>query len=45
MVECGGVYTEPFGTIQSPAHPDDYYHLANCTWSISVPDNMAIRLK
>ena len=42
--ECGGVVTEE-GIIQSPVHPDNYFHDSNCTWTIQAPANMAIEIK
>ena len=42
--ECGGNITEE-GIIQSPVHPDNYFHDSNCTWRIEAPSNMAIEIK
>ncbi|XP_064410135.1 cubilin [Latimeria chalumnae] len=41
---CGGILTEPEGTITSPSHPTNYLHGANCTWYISVQPGFIIRL-
>ncbi|XP_041372182.1 cubilin-like [Gigantopelta aegis] len=42
---CGGVYTEPYGRFHTPTTPSPYHHNANCTWLITVTDNMIIQLK
>ena len=42
--ECGGNMTEE-GSIQSPVHPDNYFHNTNCTWSIQAPRDQAVEIK
>ncbi|XP_023337929.1 cubilin [Eurytemora carolleeae] len=42
--ECGGNMTEE-GNIQSPVHPDNYFHNTNCTWSIQAPRDQAVEIK
>ncbi|XP_053384013.1 cubilin-like isoform X1 [Mercenaria mercenaria] len=43
--ECGGVFTEPYGIIETPNEPTDYHNNQNCTWSITVVPNRVIQLK
>ncbi|XP_053408750.1 cubilin-like isoform X2 [Mercenaria mercenaria] len=43
--ECGGVFTEPYGIIETPNGPTDYHNNHNCTWSITVVPNRVIQLK
>lgn len=44
-VDCGGTYTEPYGTIQTPTYPTSYHNEANCTWLITVAENRVVDLK
>lgn len=44
-VDCGGNYTESYGTIQTPTYPDIYHNDANCTWLITVAENRVVDLK
>ncbi|XP_061178089.1 cubilin-like [Saccostrea echinata] len=43
--DCGGYYTDAYGTIQTPTYPDVYHHEANCTWLITVAENRVVDLK
>ncbi|CAK8682879.1 unnamed protein product [Clavelina lepadiformis] len=42
---CGGVYTDPIGSLQSPGHPSPYPHGANCTYYIAVDPAFIINLQ
>lgn len=44
-VDCGGTYTEPYGTIRTPTYPTPYHNEANCTWLITVAENRVVDLK
>ncbi|XP_048237900.1 cubilin-like isoform X1 [Haliotis rufescens] len=41
---CGRLLTGTTGQFQSPGHPNVYPHGANCTWIISAPAGLVIRL-
>ncbi|XP_061441668.1 cubilin [Rhineura floridana] len=41
---CGGILTEPDGTISSPGYPTTYPHGVKCTWTILVQPGYLIRL-
>ena len=43
--ECGGVYTEPSGLIQTPTFPSTYHNDHNCTWYITVVPNRVVDIK
>ncbi|XP_053373742.1 deleted in malignant brain tumors 1 protein-like isoform X2 [Mercenaria mercenaria] len=45
VIECGGVFTEHYGIIETPNKPTDYHNNQNCTWSITVVPNRVIQLK
>ena len=42
---CGGVYTDPVGSLQSPGHPTPYPHGADCTYYIAVDPAYIINLQ
>nr|XP_026695897.1 cubilin-like [Ciona intestinalis] len=42
---CGGLYTTPSGSIQSPDHPTPYPHGANCSYYISVHPTLLVNLR
>ena len=41
---CGGVINEE-GVVQSPLHPDRYFHNSNCTWVITAPEDKVVEIK
>ncbi|XP_019897556.2 cubilin [Esox lucius] len=41
---CGATLTAPSGSLNSPGHPNNYPHGANCTWYISVAPGHLVRL-
>lgn len=43
-VACGGVLTDPSGTIESPGYPNVYPHGVNCLWEIRAEPGSQIRL-
>ncbi|XP_052697133.1 cubilin-like isoform X2 [Crassostrea angulata] len=45
VTDCGGTYTEPYGTIRTPTYPTPYHNEANCTWLITVAENRVVDLK
>ncbi|XP_053384014.1 deleted in malignant brain tumors 1 protein-like isoform X2 [Mercenaria mercenaria] len=45
VTECGGVFTEPYGIIETPNGHTDYHNNQNCTWIITVVPNRVIQLK
>lgn len=45
MTGCGGVYTDPVGSIRSPGHPSPYPYGANCTYYIWVDPALIINLQ
>ncbi|KAG8443219.1 hypothetical protein GDO86_011865 [Hymenochirus boettgeri] len=42
--ECGGDYSAPIGTIQSPNYPNLYPHNRVCEWRITVPSGKRVTL-
>ena len=43
-MSCGGGLTGSEGSFSSPYYPGTYPNNANCTWIITVNENMAVRL-
>jgi hypothetical protein len=43
--ECGGVFTDPYGVIETPKGPTDYHNNHNCTWSITVQPDRVVEIK
>lgn len=37
IVGCGGIFTHPTGTFQSPNYPNHYPPSTTCDWIIKVP--------
>ncbi|TPP58728.1 hypothetical protein FGIG_08235, partial [Fasciola gigantica] len=42
--QCSYRLSGPSGTLQSPNYPKNYPPLADCNWTISVPENYSVRL-
>ncbi|CAG0883360.1 unnamed protein product [Darwinula stevensoni] len=43
--ECGGVFTDPTGVVQSPGYPADYPNNVECVWFIQAFGNRGFRLR
>ncbi|XP_065344562.1 cubilin [Cloeon dipterum] len=41
---CGGKFTTPFGTLQSPNYPNSYPHNTECKWEIEVEAGTSVEL-
>ena len=42
--QCGGEMSEE-GVIQSPVHPNRYFHNTNCTWVVTAPSGKVVEIK
>ena len=42
--QCGGDISEET-EINSPVHPDQYFHNTNCTWVITAPQDRVVEIK
>ena len=42
--QCGGQMSEE-GVIQSPVHPNRYFHNTNCTWVVTAPSGKVVEIK
>uniref|UniRef100_A0A672TQU9 CUB domain-containing protein n=1 Tax=Strigops habroptila TaxID=2489341 RepID=A0A672TQU9_STRHB len=41
---CGGLFSSPSGTLQTPFYPRSYPNNANCVWEIEAKNNFLVTL-